>query len=186
MTLLENSVDSRAFDQATAQARKAGWTEDQDNQLRELIGFNSRSFAEIGAVIGKSRAAVGRRVLSLKIPLPERFAINQMIRAKLKAEPGQSHEHLPRKRITRMVRSNGHMSDGKHFAPIVTPELRLRCVEIVPRNLTLLELEDNDCRFPYGEGTITFCGHPKLKGSAYCGPHNAICWVAPLKTWAAA
>jgi GcrA cell cycle regulator len=52
---------------------------------------------------------------------------------------------------------------------------KLRCVEIDPRHLCLLDLERGDCRYPYGgdeEGeAITFCGHPKRPGSSYCGPH---------------
>ena len=52
---------------------------------------------------------------------------------------------------------------------------KLRCVEVVPRHLALVELEVDDCRYPYGgdeEGdVITFCGHPRREGSSYCAPH---------------
>lgn len=52
---------------------------------------------------------------------------------------------------------------------------RLRCVEIVPRLLSLVDLEPGDCRYPYGgdeDGeAITFCGHPRREGSSYCAPH---------------
>ena len=51
----------------------------------------------------------------------------------------------------------------------------LRCAEVEPRGVTLIELGRGDCRYPYGgdeEGeTITFCGHPRRKGSSYCTPH---------------
>jgi GcrA cell cycle regulator len=51
----------------------------------------------------------------------------------------------------------------------------LRCVDVDPRHLSLVELERNDCRYPYGgeeEGeAITFCGHPRRAGSSYCTPH---------------
>jgi GcrA cell cycle regulator len=51
----------------------------------------------------------------------------------------------------------------------------LRCVEVNPRHLTLVELERGDCRYPYGgevEGdAVTFCGHRRRKGSSYCTPH---------------
>lgn len=51
----------------------------------------------------------------------------------------------------------------------------LRCVEILPRHLSLLDLEPGDCRYPYGgdeEGeAITFCGHPKRPDSSYCTAH---------------
>jgi GcrA cell cycle regulator len=53
--------------------------------------------------------------------------------------------------------------------------VKLRCVGIEPRHLSLVELEKGDCRYPYGgdeEGeAITFCGHPRRPGSSYCTPH---------------
>jgi GcrA cell cycle regulator len=53
--------------------------------------------------------------------------------------------------------------------------VELRCVDVFPRHLPLVELERNDCRYPYGgdeEGAaITFCGHPRREGSSYCTPH---------------
>ena len=51
----------------------------------------------------------------------------------------------------------------------------LRCVEIEPRHLSLVDLGHGDCHYPYGgdeEGeVITFCGHPRRPGSSYCTPH---------------
>lgn len=53
--------------------------------------------------------------------------------------------------------------------------LQLRCVAITPRHLALVDLEANDCRYPYGgelDGDpITFCGHPRHEGSSYCLSH---------------
>ena len=52
---------------------------------------------------------------------------------------------------------------------------KLRCVEIEPRHLSLVDLETGDCRYPYGgeaDGEpITFCAHPRRQGSSYCTPH---------------
>lgn len=54
--------------------------------------------------------------------------------------------------------------------------ISLRCVEIVPRHLSLLDLEPRDCRYPYGGDAInepiTFCGHPAMPDRSYCVPHN--------------
>jgi hypothetical protein len=56
-----------------------------------------------------------------------------------------------------------------------TETAKLRCVEVEPRHLPLVDLEPTDCRYPYGgdeEGeAITFCGHPRREGSSYCAPH---------------
>jgi GcrA cell cycle regulator len=73
-------------------------------------------------------------------------------------------------------------SDVRTAAPIwpapVFKEIKpvkLRCVGIEPRHLSLVELERGDCRYPYGgdeEGeAITFCGHPRRQDSSYCTPH---------------
>jgi len=64
-------------------------------------------------------------------------------------------------------------------APAPAPErsepVKLRCVGVTPRLLSVIELEPDDCRYPYGgdkEGdAIAFCGHPQLEGSSYCVPH---------------
>jgi GcrA cell cycle regulator len=52
---------------------------------------------------------------------------------------------------------------------------KLRCVDVEPRHLSLIELEASDCRYPYGgdeEGeAITFCGHPRREDSSYCAAH---------------
>jgi len=60
--------------------------------------------------------------------------------------------------------------------PLKAQELpKLRCAEVEPRHLSLIELERGDCHYPYGgdeEGeAITFCGHPRRPGSSYCAPH---------------
>jgi len=59
------------------------------------------------------------------------------------------------------------------FEPVESP--KLRCADVDPRHLSLIELESGDCRYPYGgdeEGeSITFCGHPRREDSSYCKAH---------------
>jgi GcrA cell cycle regulator len=56
-----------------------------------------------------------------------------------------------------------------------TETAKLRCAEVDPRHLSLMDLEPGDCRYPYGgdeEGeAITFCGHPRRQGTSYCAAH---------------
>jgi GcrA cell cycle regulator len=51
----------------------------------------------------------------------------------------------------------------------------LRCVDVVSRDLSLMDLERGDCRYPYGGDAdgeaITFCGHRRRRGSSYCTAH---------------
>jgi GcrA cell cycle regulator len=59
------------------------------------------------------------------------------------------------------------------FEPVESP--KLRCADVDPRHLSLLELESGDCHYPYGgdeEGeAITFCGRARREGSSYCEAH---------------
>lgn len=53
----------------------------------------------------------------------------------------------------------------------------LRCAEIVPLHRTMLDLASHECRYPFGEGPFTFCGHP-CEGS-YCEAHDRLTKSAP-------
>lgn len=52
----------------------------------------------------------------------------------------------------------------------------LRCIEIIPLNLTFEQLGSNDCRYPYGDSDFRFCGHAKGAASSYCPGHKALTW----------
>jgi GcrA cell cycle regulator len=88
----------------------------------------------------------------------------------------------PRKWVEtiRIVPANGNSNAMRVIRSVSFEEAKLRCVEIVPRNVSLIDLEPNDCRYPYGElGDTTYCGHPKQDGSSYCTPHHALCYEKP-------
>ena len=96
--------------------------------------------------------------------------------------PGDSPAHFPMRpppaKPARLERPRErHVPEFMKPMPVFQriEQPKLRCVEIAPRHLSLVELEAGDCRYPYGgdeEGeTITFCGHPRREGSSYCGPH---------------
>lgn len=53
--------------------------------------------------------------------------------------------------------------------PIELAEIRL--ADVVPRHVLLLDLQDNECRYPYGDENFTFCGHA-THGEPYCAPHR--------------
>lgn len=55
----------------------------------------------------------------------------------------------------------------------------------------LIDLERNDCRFPFGDGPFLFCAEVQKLGSSYCAEHHAECFrpehwsqgsVAPIQT----
>ncbi len=82
----------------------------------------------------------------------------------------------PRSQTPNLKRARERYAAQFGRPPVFEAEpITLRCVEIDPRHLSLIELEAGDCRYPYGgdeeDEIITFCGHPCREGSSYCAPH---------------
>jgi GcrA cell cycle regulator len=145
------------------------WAPEHSGALRELFALRL-SFARIAAVINKkfntvySRNAVLSRARRMGLAGNDRSGLSPCAQSRLD-RPGEVH----------LVES----TSPKFPWPVPpfkeTKPVELRCVEIDPRHLSLIELERGDCRYPYGgdeEGeAITFCGHPRRPGSSYCTPH---------------
>jgi GcrA cell cycle regulator len=56
--------------------------------------------------------------------------------------------------------------------PYVTKAaIEAACAAIVPLGIRCEELEPPHCRWPYGDGPIVFCGHPRRPGHPYCESH---------------
>lgn len=55
--------------------------------------------------------------------------------------------------------------------PVETDLSAFRCVEVVPKNVSLVDLPIDGCHWPYGDNPFVFCGHPKLGSAPYCGSH---------------
>lgn len=59
----------------------------------------------------------------------------------------------------------------------------IRCMEIIPRYLTLDQLEDDTCRYPVNEGgPYLFCGNQVRERKNMCGVHYDLCWVPAVST----
>lgn len=59
----------------------------------------------------------------------------------------------------------------------LTPDTRpMRCAEVEPKHLTIADLDQYTCRWPYGgwpaATPITFCGHFAEKDEPYCCEHQ--------------
>lgn len=51
----------------------------------------------------------------------------------------------------------------------------LRDVFVEPLHLSLVDLQYDQCRYPYGDGHFTFCGCQVVPGRPYCEPHQQLC-----------
>jgi len=149
---------------------QSSWAEGHSQALREYLA-KGLSFAEIAKAINArfstaySRSATIGRARRLGLSGPERP--DRPARPK-RRQPNPAR--LKKKRASILAKSRPRPAVFERAAA-----LKLRCVGIVPRHLSLLELEPGDCRYPYGgeaEGeAITFCGQPRREGSSYCVSH---------------
>lgn len=148
----------------------SNWTPEHSDALRELIA-KGMSFSEAARAINSrfntsySRSAALGRARRLGLGPDDRQ------QPSMPTKPAELHEIAE--------------PSPSHFRTLALPwptpvfkkvvPVKLRCVGIEPRHLSLTELERGDCRYPYGgdeEGeAITFCGHPRRPGSSYCSPH---------------
>ncbi len=145
------------------------WAPEHSGALQEYLALGM-TYSEIARAINAkfgthySRNATISRARRIGLGSPAR-------RPELTTLPPkelQRSERLLRQRFAAM---------SKWFVPeferVETPALR--CVDIEPRRLSLLELEGRHCRYPYGGDAdgeaITFCGHPQREDSSYCTAH---------------
>ena len=149
---------------------QSSWAEEHSQALREYLA-RGLSFSEIANAINArfntaySRNATIGRARRLGLSGPERP--DRPARPK-RQQPNPARQKKMRPRVVAEPRPKPRVLER-------AAALQLRCVGIVPRHLSLLELEDGDCRYPYGGDAdgeaITFCGHPRREGSSYCVSH---------------
>jgi GcrA cell cycle regulator len=145
--------------------QSSNWAPEHSDALREYLA-KGLSYAEIADAINAqykttySRNAAIGRARRMGFAGPDRP----------KPPPKAKAPRLHKMRVRCAAESRGPMPMFESVANV-----KLRCVGIVPRHLSLLELERGECRYPYGgdaEGeAITFCGHPRRRGSSYCAAH---------------
>lgn len=152
--------------------QSSNWEAEHSQALREYLA-KGMSFSEIAdAINAKFRTAYSR---SAAIGRAKRMGLAS-------ADRTGGSLHWP-KRPPRAKARRLHQPRERHVPEFMKPTPvfdrveapKLRCVAILPRHLSLVDLEAGNCRYPYGgdeEGeAITFCGHPRREGSSYCTPH---------------
>jgi GcrA cell cycle regulator len=145
------------------------WAPEHSDALREYVG-RGMAFSEIVDTINAkfktaySRNAAIGRARRMGLAGPDRPQTSPRVKPRLDRPQGL------RSSESRRVEFHWPLPAFEKAEPV-----ELRCVEIEPRHLSLIELDCGDCRYPYGgdsEGeAITFCGHPRRPDSSYCTPH---------------
>jgi GcrA cell cycle regulator len=146
------------------------WTDAYDAALKTHHSAGALSFAEMAVAINREfntdfsrNAAIGRANRLGLASDNERKPISKTRQPRL--APARDRQRAER------IASR----------PTIVPfeEARLRCVEIDPLAISLMDLEPHHCRFPYGGDApgeaITFCGHPAMSDKSWCVPHYHLC-----------
>ena len=147
------------------------WSSEHSDALRDYF-FKGMSYAEIGRQINArfgtayTRNAVVGRAKRLGLAISGQVTSPSIV----PSLPGEPSLLSPR----RAALPGLNLPPPSALKP--ASPVKLRCVGVQPRLITLIELEHCDCRYPYSgdrEGEeIAFCGHPRQPGSSYCAPHT--------------
>lgn len=81
---------------------------------------------------------------------------------------------LPVKKAVKEIRARSRPPKPPKPKPTEAQIAVFRCVEVAPKNVALVDLSKDGCRWPYGDGPFLFCDHPRFGESFYCGPHFAL------------
>jgi GcrA cell cycle regulator len=153
------------------------WAPDHSAALREFLA-GGMSFSAIAKALNQKfgtsytrNAAIGRS---------KRMGLSGPDRAEKRPDPvlniRSAGPNRSRKAGSVRKAETGLIPEAP--APATPPPaepVKLRCVGVSPRLVSLIELKPGDCRYPYGgdkDGEpIVFCGHPRRDGSSYCTPH---------------
>lgn len=182
------------------------WTEALMERVKEL--WPTHSARQIADELGIcTRNAVVGKLARMGLSVEQKTETHPQTRIK-----GQGREKNPRAKrstanhditLVRMVRGKGNSNNLRiTTSREASDQYKIRCVEIVPRGLTIIDLEPGDCRYPYGDEAITFCGHPSYSytregsevkiTSSYCRPHYELTRQEPkprraqARLWSAA
>ena len=144
------------------------WTEEMDKALKAALA--------LGLSFSQAANDIAER---LGVPVTRNSCIGRAHRLGLKQQtpvPRIKRDRTPAGSIAsgvligiRRIRREARLAKEGMFAP-----RSLRCEAIEPKHLTLLQLEAESCRWPYGgDGKpYTFCGHFSLI-APYCDVHHA-------------
>lgn len=168
-----NMVRRRCARLGLSRSELIRWTPEMDERLKQLVARPHATYREIFPTLNKefgtsfTRCAVIGRARRIGIGAPAVVHTPEEIAARRLARQ-QRHNAARRGR-------RSHHGAAARAIRIPRPpveETIMRCAAVEALHVSLLELEHQQCRWPYGEGVaITFCGHQKFNGFSYCAAH---------------
>jgi hypothetical protein len=139
------------------------WTADEDARLR--ANARTLSASQIAAMLpGRSRASVISRAWRLGAGLGKDETTRRAL----------EHPRQPEPRRSRPPSLAPAPADSWPSASLGARRAAL-CVR--PRMVSLEQLAHRQCRWPYGEEPVRYCGHPAEAGGSYCEAHRGIAYI---------
>ena len=135
------------------------WKDEHSAFLQELIEGKCHSYAQIAAELNARFGTSHSR--SSCIGRANRMGLSNNA-TKSEKHPGGRPRRESGLRLVSVTR--------RPYIRKAPPPV-LVCVPVEPRNVSLLDLQPGECRYPYGEHDYTFCGHPVFNRSSWCAPH---------------
>lgn len=152
------------------------WADDRKEQLKALwqSGKTASQVAETmggitrNAVIGQVRR-MGLHRYTEHPPASRKVAQKAAVRAR------ETHRIQKRQFLSFAWKQPRREWDWNDLRNVPSPHYA-QVPEPAPRHLTVLNLGAHDCRWPYGDGPFTFCGHPALEEKPYCEFHCGLAY----------
>ncbi len=142
----------------------AAWAPEEDAVIRGHA--KTHSAAQIAGLLpARSRASVIGRAWRLG----ESLAKDEATRREL--------EHPKRRRPRHAAGPPALPADDLGSWPSASARARRAALAVQPRLIPMEALRRGDCRWPYGEGTLRFCGRPAQEAKPYCAAHHGLAYV---------
>ncbi len=160
------------------------WTDEYDGYLRSSV----ESAATFAVTVKKLNAKFGTTFTrNAAIGRAKRIGLCSPNPAKMKSKVELVNGKKPWEAVGVSRRTwNRHkqIAEGTYVRPEYKPRPRkvefqrdaagMRVADVMPLHLSLIDLETNQCRWPFGDGPFTFCGCQTFDGSSYCEPHLSL------------
>ena len=152
------------------------WTNELDDQLRDLIEVKRLKFSEAADIMNLKHMSVVGRCHRLQIKSKNKKGgfrrANIIIKIKDKVTKTKVFNVGPRhdKRLSRKSVMSESINHPAFF-------------DIRGNEKSLFDVGPNDCRFPLsnGEKKFLFCGSNAIENQSYCQHHYDICFEKPKK-----
>jgi GcrA cell cycle regulator len=150
------------------------WTEQEDTTLRTMYA-DGCSARQIGYEVHRTRNAVIGRWERLGLNGSSLKDMRHTSERQMNGRRDKGMAEKKRRRGASKMLWKGPPEDRQD------PHVPLPDVVAEPRHLTLMELSEEDCHWPYGDKTFTFCGCRKQDGAPqpYCEAHMTMSMSPP-------